>query len=350
MTMPQKRFWLDDPWIRVLQHLLFWVLSFYIFLQFFKAEVKAEKIDYVYTSLFHITLFPVVYLNLEWLLPNFANKRKWLAYAVLILIMIVLFSWLNFQFFERWSTRILPDYFFISYFTVWQVMEFFIVYVVITSLLKLSKSWFIVNELQRQLLQSEKQKIQIELKALRAQVNPHFFFNILNSIYSMALDKDERLPVTVLQLSDIMRYFLYESKEDFVPLEKELQVLQDYIALQKIRTDEKFVMEEKMEGEVKSEKVAPLLLITFLENAFKHGVKTGPENAFIKLFTRVQKCQLDFQVENNKGMIDKVDSGEYTGVGLENVKRRLELLYPGKHELIIHDLADRFVVHLQLKL
>ena len=348
--MLQKRFWLDDPRIRALQHLFFWGLSFYIFLQFFKTGAEAEKIDYLYTSLFHITLFPVVYLNLEWLLPNFANKRKWLTYAALILIMIALFSWLNFQFFELWSTKILPDYFFISYFTLWQVIEFFIVYVVVTSLLKLSKSWFAVNELQHQLLHSEKQKVQIELKALKAQVNPHFFFNTLNSIYSMALDKDERLPITVLQLSDIMRYFLYESKEDFVPLEKELQVLQDYIALQKIRTDEKFVMEEGMEGEVKNEKIAPLLLITFLENAFKHGVKTGPENAFIKLFVQVQQGYLDFQVENNKGIIDKPDPGEYSGVGLENVKRRLELLYPDKHELIIHDLADRFVVHLQLKL
>ncbi len=348
--MPQKRFWLDNPWLRLLQHLLFWILSFYIFLQFFKTGNKPEKIDYMYTILVHATLLPVVYLNLEWLLPRFANKRKWVAYTVLIFIMIALFSWLNFQFFERWSGKILPEYFFISYFTWWQVVEFFITYVTITSLLKLSKSWFIVNELQRQLLQSEKQKIQIELKALKALVNPHFFFNTLNSIYSMALDKDDRLPATVLQLSDLMRYFLYESKEDFVPLDKELLVLHDYIALQKIRSNEKFLMEDEMEGEVKNEKIAPLLLITFLENAFKHGAKTGPENAFIKLFIRLQQNRLDFQVENNKGIIDKVDPDDYNGVGLENVKRRLELLYPGKHQLIIHNLADRFVVHLQLKL
>jgi len=348
--MTKKFFWLDNLWIRVLQHLFFWGLSFYIFLQFFKTGAKAERIDYLYTALFQFSLLPAVYLNLKWLLPGFANKRNWLAYTFFILILISLFSWLNFQFFERWSVKILPDYFFISYFTWRQVAGFFIVYVAISSLLKLSKSWFRVNELQRQLLQSEKQKIQNELKALKAQVNPHFFFNTLNSIYSMALDKDDRLPGTVLQLSDLMRYFLYESKEDFVALDKELRVLNDYIALQKIRSDEKLLMEEKMEGEVKNERIAPLLLITFLENAFKHGNRTGSKMAFIKLFIRVQQGQLDFQVENDKGIIDKVEAKENSGVGLENVKRQLELLYPGRHQLIIHNLADRFVVHLQLKL
>ena len=95
----------------------------------------------------------------------------------------------------------------------------------------------LVSELQKELLEKEKQKTEVELKALKAQINPHFFFNTLNSIYSMALDKDERLPGTILQLSDLMRYFLYESKDNFIPLEKELAVVMEYIALQKIRSD-----------------------------------------------------------------------------------------------------------------
>ena len=105
--------------------------------------------------------------------------------------------------------------------------------------MKLSKSWFVVSRLQRQLLETDKQRVQAELKALKAQINPHFFFNTLNSIYSMSLDKDERLPGTVLQLSELMRYFLYEAREDLVLLSKEIHVLNDYIALQKIRSDEK---------------------------------------------------------------------------------------------------------------
>ena len=227
---------------------------------------------------------------------------------------------------------------------------FLLVYIIITSLLKLSKSWFLVSGLQKELLEKEKQKTEVELKALKAQINPHFFFNTLNSIYSMALDKDERLPGTVLQLSDLMRYFLYESKDNFVPLEKELAVADNYIALQKIRSGEQLSIEIIKQGEVNGQKIAPLLLITFLENAFKHGAKGSSGNTFIRIDIKVEKNKLNFTVENNKGLIDEVNTGDHNGLGLENVKRQLELLYPGKHLLNIKDQSDRFVVGLQLSL
>ena len=344
----RKKYWFNHTWIRILLHVLFTALSFFVLLKLFKNGPEAEKIDVIYTALFLATLFPAVYINLEFLLPRFAKNSKWPWYAISILILVFVFAWINTSFFQNWSTKLLPGYFFISYYTWWEIILFFLIFLAATTLLKLSKSWFVVNDLSRQLLQSEKQKIQIELKALKAQINPHFFFNTLNNIYSMSLDKDERLAGTILQLSELMRYFLYESKEDFVPLDKELQILQDYISLQSIRIDEKFLMEQNTEGEVKNEKIAPLLLITFLENAFKHGAKT--DAASVKLFIRIQDGQLDFRVENTQGIIDHVGLKEYTGVGLENVKRQLELLYPGRHELVIHNLADRFIIHLQLKL
>jgi sensor histidine kinase YesM len=267
-----------------------------------------------------------------------------------LIAFIILFAWINYNFFDDWSAKIFPDYFFISYFTFREVILFFVVYIIITMLLKLSKSWFLVSWLQKELLEKEKQKTEVELKALKAQINPHFFFNTLNSIYSMALDKDERLPGTVLQLSELMRYFLYESKDNFVPLEKELAVAGNYIALQKIRSGEQLSVQINKDGEVGEQKIAPLLLITFLENAFKHGAKGSSENAFIRLDIKVEKNKLSFVVENNKGIIDEVNTGEYNGLGLENVKRQLELLYPGKHLLDIKDQPDRFSVALQLSL
>jgi sensor histidine kinase YesM len=160
-------------------------------------------------------------------------------------------------------------------------MLFFTVYIIITMLLKLSKSWFQVSWLQKELLEKEKQKAEVELKALKAQINPHFFFNTLNSIYSMALDKDARLPGTVLQLSELMRYFIYGSKDNFIPLEKELTVVNDYIALQKIRSGKQLSIEINKQGDVIDQKIAPLLLITFLENSFKHGAK-GVQKYFYK--------------------------------------------------------------------
>jgi len=347
----KKKYWeLNHPILRIIQHLGFWVLSFFIFLYIFKTGIKPEKIDHVYTLLFQLSLIPAVYLNIELLLPKLGNRKRILFYLFSLIAIIIFFSWINYNFFDKWSAKVFPDYFFISYFTFREIILFFSVYIIITTLLKLSKSWFLVSGLQKELLEKEKQKTEVELKALKAQINPHFFFNTLNSIYSMALDKDERLPGTVLQLSDLMRYFLYESKDNFVPLQKELAVADNYIALQKIRSGKQLSIEINKEGELNGQKIAPLLLITFLENAFKHGAKGSSGNTFIKLDIKVEKNKLNFTVENNKGLIDEVNTGEHNGLGLENVKRQLELLYPGKHLLNIKDQQDRFVVALQLSL
>jgi hypothetical protein len=347
----KKKYWeLNHPVLRILQHLAFWVLSFFVFLYIFKTGAKPEKVDYVYTLLFQLSLVPAVYLNIELLLPGLGNRKRILFYSLSLASIIIFFAWINYDFFDNWSAKVFPDYFFISYFTFREIMLFFLIYIIITSLLKLSKSWFLVSGLQKELLEKEKQKTEVELKALKAQINPHFFFNTLNSIYSMALDKDERLPGTVLQLSDLMRYFLYESKDNFVPLEKELAVADNYIALQKIRSGEQLSIEVNKQGEVNGQTIAPLLLITFLENAFKHGAKGSSGNTFIKLDIKVEKNKLNFTVENNKGVIDEVNTSDHNGLGLENVKRQLELLYPGKHLLNIKNAPDRFLVALQLSL
>ena len=348
--MANARTWLHHPVVRLAQHLAFWVLSFVVFLHLFKTGAKAGKIDYIYTALFHIAIIPAVYINLKWLLPRLANYRQWPVYVISAVALILLFSWLNYSFFEKWSNYLLPDYFFISYFTLWEISLIFFIYLATASMLKLSKSWFAVNDLQRRLLETEKEKIQIELKALKAQINPHFFFNTLNGIYAMSLDKDERLSETVLRLSHLMRYFLYESKEDFVPLEKEWQVLQDYMALQQIRSDQSLQIEKRVEGGIDQQRIAPLLLITFLENAFKHGAKgnTGPSNIWLLL--KIQGNNFTFQLKNNKGQVDDVEPNDYKGVGLENVQRRLQLLYSGRHQLDIQDTADYFYITLQLQL
>lgn len=293
---------------------------------------------------------PAVYINVELLLPKWGKRKRIFLYILSLALIIFLFSWINYRFFAEWSAKLLPNYFFISYFTLKEIVFFFTAYVIITSLLKLSKSWFWVSELEKELLEKEKQKTEVELKALKAQINPHFFFNTLNNIYSMALDKNEKLPGTILQLSDLMRYFLYESRDNFIPLEKELAVVNNYIALQKIRSDALLDLEMKSSGEINGQQIAPLLLITFLENAFKHGAKGNTERAFIRIRTEIEKNRFNFSIENNKGVIDETKSADHGGLGLENVKRQLELLYPKKHLLTIKNRNDSFAVQLQLDL
>jgi two-component system LytT family sensor kinase len=344
-----KRHWFQRPLPRLAQHLAFWVLSYFVFLQLFNGGFT-QKVDHIYTLLFHATLLPAVYINLYLLFPKLINARRWPLYLPSVAALIAIFTWLNDIFFQDWSKHLLPDYFFISYFTWWEISLFYVVYLSVTCLLKLSKSWFAISELQRRLLETEKEKVQIELKALKAQVNPHFFFNTLNGIYSMSLARDERLPATVLQLSQLMRYFLYESTADLVPLEKEWQMFQDYIALQKIRSASNLTLQQEVEGEIREQAIAPLLLVTFLENAFKHGAPASKETSYIRIHMKVQQRDFHFSIENTKGQVDDVGQGIWKGMGLENVRRRLSLLYPGRHTLDIRESNNEFVVNLHLQL
>jgi len=348
--MAVSRFNENSKGMHIAQHVLFVLLAFFILLNIFKVSSPPARVDYIYTALFLATILPAVYLHLYWLLPKLGRRKSLVAYAIPLLLVTAFFIWINIRLFDHWSVKLFPGFFFISYYKWWEIALFFFVFISATTLLKLSKSWFLVNRLQNQLLETDKQRVQAELKALKAQVNPHFFFNTLNSIYSMSLDKDERLPGTVLQLSGLMRYFLYESREDLVPLSKEIHVLKDYIALQKIRSDEKLEITTEMEEHPGERRIAPLLLITFVENAFKHGAKGSTGNAFIKIKLTAAQNTVNFRVENNKGVVDQASKDDYGGLGLDNVKRRLELIYPQRHKLTVENSDQTFLVHLQLQL
>ncbi|WP_295128900.1 sensor histidine kinase [uncultured Chitinophaga sp.] len=341
---------LTHPFFRLIQHLIFWACTYFVFVQVFKSSSPATKIDYIYAGLFHLTLLPAVYCNLLWLLPEFGNQRKWWLYILLLVALIAVCSWVNDRFFQDWSASIFPDYFFISYFSLWEIAAFFGVYTGLSSLLKLSKSWFTVNDLERKLLEAEKEKVQVELKALKAQINPHFFFNTLNGIYAMSLEKDDRLPDTVLRLSHLMRYFLYDTREEFVSLVKEWEMVKDYIALQQMRSGNELKVNVTVDGEIGEQQLPPMLLITFLENAFKHGAKGNTGTAGITLNLELFSHRLLFRLSNTAGRVDEVEPENYKGLGLENVRRRLALLYPGRHKLTMEEKHNTFTVILELDL
>jgi sensor histidine kinase YesM len=281
-------------------------------------------------------------------MPRLEKSKRWVAALTALAFITVFLVWLNMALFTRWSVWLFPDYFFISYYSPFEISLFFGAFLTITTLLKFSKSWFRVNDLRQKLLEAEKRGIQSELKALKAQINPHFFFNTLNSIYAMSLAKDDRLPGTVLQLSGLMRYLLYESKEDTMLLEKEISILADYAALQQIRSGDNLQFKMTLEGEVTGQRIAPFLLITFLENAFKHGAKGDIRQTYIFMTIKINQHNLEFRIENNKGSLDQVEKEGHRGLGLENVKRRLELLYPGRHQLVISEDDKSYIVQLAI--
>lgn len=348
--MQAKSYWYNKVGIRLFLHLVFLATVYYILFIIFKVNSPAVKMDYIYPALFLLTLLPVTYINLEWLIPSVAGRKKWALYILILFTLIALSVWLNTSFFEHWSAILLPNLFFISYYTWWEILLFVVGLIGISTLLKLSKSWLTMAELQQKLLQVEKENIDIELKALKSQINPHFLFNTLNSIYSLSLDKDERLPDTVLKMSAIMRYYLYESKEDVVPIRKEIQVLNDYIDLQQIRSSEKLHIKRNIAVNGENKCIAPLLLLTFVENAFKHGAKATTGDSYIDIDIALKDDNFYFSIRNNKGVVDNLPVNQYSGVGLQNVKRRLELMYPSNYELQTNDSPTEYSVSLKLHL
>ena len=218
-------------------------------------------------------------------------------------------------------------------------------------LLKLARHLFVA---QRRYLQLEQEKLQVELDFLKNQINPHFFFNTLNNLFALTLQQSEKAPDMILRLSDMMRYSLYETNENRVPLSKEIRFIEDYIGLEKLRHDDKVEVTFEVEGDPGDQKMAPLILVTFIENAFKHGARSTMHSAWIHIRMRLEGETLIFSVANNKpvrrnpaGNLMRQTTG---GIGIANTRKRLHLLYPDKHQLDITDDPDQYLVQLTVLL
>ncbi len=323
------------------QHPVFWVLSIYVIADYFSISNTLKSIDFYYSILFHIPLFIVVYLNLEVLIPKCLQKNRYLIYAVLAISLVNIGYGVHELVFEYLLPLLPTDYYMVS-FTDWKwLVSIFSVYLGLTTLLKLSKSWY-------QLQRVEKEKLSIELNSLKTQVNPHFLFNSLNSIYSLALSKSEQTADTVLELSNLLRYMLYEVGEDEVNLSKELEMLENYIELQKLRSDQSTKVSFNVIGKLNNKRIAPLLFFPLIENSFKHGVKGVSDSAYVDITLNLEEG-ITFNIKNNKGTIDDMEGGKYGGIGLENVKRRLALIYPNNHSFEIIDREKDFEVKLNIK-
>ncbi|MFK7775525.1 MAG: sensor histidine kinase [Saprospiraceae bacterium] len=193
-------------------------------------------------------------------------------------------------------------------------------------------------------LQAEKGKA--ELALLKSQINPHFFFNTLNNLYGLTVEKSDQAPEVVLKLADMMRYTIYKGKEDFVSIKDEVKYLENYIELHKIRFQKKVKIDftKQINEDVK---VAPLLFIILLENAFKHGVEKMTEDAYIHLDLKADASKINFAIENN---FEETKSKKEKGIGLDNLKKRLEYMYPKNHKLAIDKHPKIYRASLNIKL
>ncbi len=213
---------------------------------------------------------------------------------------------------------------------------------------QITNEWLVQQRDKKDL---ESQNLQSELRFLKSQINPHFLFNTLNSLYALTLKKSDLAPEIVLKLSEMMRYMLYECNEREVPLSKEINYMQNYLELEKLRHGNKMLIDLKINGEIEDQKIAPLMLIPFIENSFKHGLSTQVSQGFVNLEMMVQHGDLRMTLENSKApSMPKINGKRSGGIGLANVKRRMMILYPEKHSLSISESPNTYKIELDLQL
>ncbi|MCA0236128.1 MAG: histidine kinase [Bacteroidetes bacterium] len=289
----------------------------------------------------------LVYLNLLYLIPNYLARHAFvyfglvLAVCALVTPIEVLVFYLKFHDQPLYRARLVET-------QVWIFIGNVIVTIVSTVLRVIMDWWRYQNEKQVLLTQT----MQSELRFLKSQINPHFLFNTLNNLYALTLKKSDKAPEIVLKLSEIMRYMLYECNERRVHLTKEIQYIYNYLDLERLRqpkdTDIRFVVE----GQISEQMVAPLLFIPFLENSFKHGLNNQIQGeGFVRLRLTVAGEDLEFFIENSKAeRLPRQDHPRSGGIGLVNVRQRLQMLYPDNHTLTVQDEPHRYAVTLHLKM
>ncbi|RZM29586.1 MAG: hypothetical protein EOO88_04320 [Pedobacter sp.] len=342
-------------WLHVAVWLVIWLNNFLprYFANNYKGYAKVPEgagllFNYAAVSLGYLIITIVIFYTIAYLIaPKFLNK-KWLQGLLSLLGLLVfiplyryilefhiLLPYLNFDnYFGKtpemiWYIQNSILFSVYSYFT-WAIIYFVV------------KEWYENNKRKKEL---EKEMVTAELSFLRSQVNPHFLFNAMNDIYSLTLTKSDDAPVAVLKLSELLRYMLREGTGELASLEREIDYLSNVVELWQIGEKGNSFVDFKVSGIIDNQQIAPLILINFVENAFKHGVTKDADHP-VQIEVDVDASGLSFFISNKKNK-DHKDST--VGIGLINVQRRLELIYPKSHHLEISDSADTFTINLRIE-
>ena len=305
-------------------------------------EVLADSIEFI------LAMATICYINYFYVLPPFLKNKNFGQYALRFFLTFVSFIFIYIQIrrYTKDGYTYREHFFYSNEFTLRLILTSFFI-VMFICLLKFIEDWF---ELDAQKKELENEKLTTELQFLKAQINPHFLFNTLNNLYFLAFTQSPNTPEVVAKLSQMMRYMIYESNHPKVPLSKEIEYMQNYISLEKLRLEENFPVSFEVQGNPDAARITPLILITFLENAFKHGVSNNIKSAYVNVKLILEANTCIFSVENSKIPQQAKNVKEKSGIGLQNVKRRLALSYPSHYTLDIKDEATFYKVQLVLQL
>ena len=345
MLLPRTKDFIFSPQYRPVRHVLFW-LSWHLGWTCFLSLIFSTFIENyirigVWIPAFIIYSYPLSYIAI----PKLLLKGKYLILLGSLIFWLAVGWYLSVYFLRYISAPVLDlmdmprgdDY-------AWQCFLCVVTNAACFSSLSLGKQWLVK---QKEFLEAQQEKITAQLQLLKAQLHPHFLFNTLNNIYGFALHSSPKTPEMILRLSSLLSYMLYECKGEQVLLDKEVEVMKNYIDLEKERYGDKIDISVNIVGDVTNKYITPLLILPFLENAFKHGTSEQLGKPWMSVDITVKENILKCKVVNSK---NEVVPYHENGVGINNVKKRLELLYPGKYDLKLTDEGDFFVVSLLIEL
>jgi two-component system LytT family sensor kinase len=325
-----------SPYYIWILHVAMWLILLSILTIVFHGKViyGLPHAFFLVTSIYHIGLF---YFNTYVLYPRLITKKKWPLYLISISLIIATSYFVKIYILQNETGfRLTPDNKRIIFFSVLPLLAASIIFRLINDRVQMEK-------VEKEAIA---ERLDAELKFLRSQVNPHFLFNVLTNMVSLARKKSDLLEPSLIKLAELQRYMLYDLKDKKVIIEKELEQLENYIALQQLRFGQDIQIQLTIVNECPGCRIEPMLLIPFVENAYKHG--TGPAGKpYIHINIAVTNDQLDLLISNN---FEAKTKSVNSGIGLINVKNRLRLLYPGKHQLLIANKEGVFSVHLKLNL
>ena len=327
---------------RLCRHLLFWVIIIIwciVFKQypgnFNYAEITCFILQWI------LTIAIPAYINNYLVLPFFSIKKTTIASVLFIaqLVLLPLLLPVLCDLIQQLFVKLFNIHCWIDWNT--EHLSFKLIgYVAMASVFKYAKdSW----------LRSKEQK-ETELRHLKSQLNPHFLFNTLNNLYGLAVVKSDKLPPLMLKLSELLRYSVYDTEQTFVQLEKELTYLKNYVELEKIRLNEDVTIEFNQSGDFSNQQIAPLLLIVFVENSFKHFSYKRNESGFIIINLSNRENILSLSIKNSIDSTIYAENKKSKGIGLSNVQKRLNMLYPKKHQLEITNESKFYEIHLNIDL
>lgn len=333
---------------RLLWHVLFWIVWYL----FYSLTYGSNHNEYGKQFIMNLYLLPVrmagTYSLIYFILPGFLFRKKYFMFGFLTLLHALLFAiviWGVFDIFFLCPGCLLANSHYPSGYLSIILVNLILNYQIpaVAAGIVMFKRWYLE---QQHSLVLEKEKLEAELKFLKTQIHPHFLFNTLNNLYALTLQKSDKAPDIVIMLSNQLDYILYSGNEKEVKLESEIKQLKGYIELEKLRYGDRLNIQFNLRGEPNGKYIAPLILLPFLENSFKHGASRDTNSSYIKMDIAIEELQLQFKIENS--YIAEIAKTE--GIGLTNVTRRLELLYPNKFKLDISKDNGIFRVHLNLQL